>query len=362
MVRRALAGLVLWGAAPTSALAQMELTWDGPAECPRRDQVLGAVRDIVGDELYRATNLVAEGQIRTVEGGYRLELQITDNGHSQVRTLQARVCKDLVGATAVVLGLNVRRAASDPPGAASGPDSNPTAEPGATGTTGSEGAVGEGSPKQTPNADQPTSSSSQDRATQSNPGKVPKPGKEEAPDDAQPEADSSELLGLWFAVPSGAIRIGAFAQPAWMAGGGLGIDLGDWRIGVNANYQWPQDVVGSLPDVGAQVRRYSGEVTTERLWRGDVASAAFGVFIGADYISASGKGQDLDPTDASLVIGLAGPAVSLRWHFAEWGALCLAARGELPLSRPRLVVSSLGDVAQLGPIQGRFTLATEWGF
>src|SRR5690606_24999997 len=99
MTRRKSAGAIrsialaalLWG---TCAHAQWQLTWNAPADCPRREVVMDAMRDIVGEAIFQATSLEADGRTLEADGGYRLDLRIAKDDGPCVRYLNAKACHD----------------------------------------------------------------------------------------------------------------------------------------------------------------------------------------------------------------------------------------------------------------------------
>lgn len=338
-----------WGAltllvAPVLWAQPQVLTWEAPADCPTQEDVLAAVQEITGPEVYGRTTLHAAGRIRQVNGSFRLEIGVEGEHGVHERTIEAKVCGDLLGAAAVVLGLNLKRQAdAAPDSAAPGPDE--------TGTPTTDAPAA----KET---DSPTTAGPAASSGTSNPN-VPPPSVDDMPrvDDVASENN------MWIAVPQVHVSVGSLPAPSVQWSAGVGWRSPDWLVWLSGRYQPAQTVESrSAPGVGAEVSRVAAEVGLARGFRGEHFEWAPGVLLGMDYLMVSGAGEDIEAADASSMYPFVVASVSLRWLIARWFSVAAQIGAELPLSRPRLMVDELGEVGQLGPVSGRLSVGSEWNF
>lgn len=333
--------------APAHAQSRWDVTWDAPEGCPQREQVLAAVYDIVGEQIYRSTSLQARGDIRETGDKYRLTLRIDKDGGEQTRTLDAKACKDLLGASAVVLGLHLQRVAAEVP-----------AEPTPTEDAGGDG----GEAPSEPDA-QGAASSQPDGATA--PPVEPQTQTDTTPPESADDTRSSEprTRYLWLALPRAALVIGSLPKPAATAGLAVGWRQEEWRMWVSGSYQWPQSIAADDPSgVAAVVDRYALELGVSHSWRNDHFEAAPGLLAGVDYLVARGTGAGVTAARASDPAVFVGIGFVFRWLANDWFSVALGAAGEVPLSRPSLQVQSLGEIGQISPAHVRVSLGTEWNF
>lgn len=345
-------GLIAWLPGNPAAAAP-QLTWQAPSDCPQGPAVLALVRDIVGEEVWGTTTLRAWGTITETPTGYRLELRTESGDESHVRTLDARACGDLLGASAVVLGLNLKGEA-----AAGGVDGASDSGSNTQGDSGGRGAAA-ASGDSTTGAD-----SNNDRSGQ---GEAPKNadaanGRESAAD-SDDESPAAVRDSFWIGLPLVAVGIGSLPEPTWSGGLLVGSWFSDWSAWLAARYQLPQTLQSTSSDqVGAQVNRYGGELALSRHFR--AGPMEFGPFVGfgVDYLTARGTGVDVVSARSGSFVSSAAVGFVARLSVANWVSLSGTLCGEVALARPRFVVDALGEVGQLGPFQGRFGLATEWKF
>lgn len=345
MPRRKSAGLMLCSALAlaswdASAQAQWKLTWEAPVDCPRREDVLAAMRDIVGEAIFRATSLEADGRIRKVEEGYRLELSIANEDGPRVRSVDAKVCHDLLGASAVVLGLHVKRLAAQ---SESGAD-NANDERADSASAGEQGL--EPSPTSAPAA--------------------PETDPETTPSN---EATNAEFASTqrerrwWLALPQGSVVVGSLPDVAWVGGAAVGWRSDAWRVWVTGRYQFPQTVAAdAVPNVGVMVDKYSVELGVSHSWSNPWADVALGLSGGLDYVVAGGIGDDVAPSRARGAAAYVGGGLTFRWLVTDWLSLAAGAVGEVPLTRPSFEVASLGAIGRFNPVHLRISLGPEWNF
>lgn len=121
-----LAGLLLsLVAAPRTANT---ITWEAPRGCPDRASLQRTITRRLGRKLV-AGELGLVGRIVASAGTprFQLRLELTVDGHTQVRTLTDETCRPLADATALLVTLTVPPASSTPPTPAT--DTTPPADP-----------------------------------------------------------------------------------------------------------------------------------------------------------------------------------------------------------------------------------------
>lgn len=303
--------------------------------------MLLAVRDIVGEEIYSSTTLDASGEItRETSGKFRLTLRITKDGGEQVRTLDATACEDLLGASAVVLGLHLKKEAAELAKAEevgstadseSGASQDQTATPSTTGAT-------------APN-DEPPQNQPQDP--------------DEEPADRSPQP---RTRNFWVGARGGLVT-GSLPQSDWTYGLTVGLRSHGWRLWVAGRYQTPQRIVSNdVPNAGAVSDKYSAELGVSHGFGEGILEFSPGVFAGVDHLVASGDGEHVTSSRAMTNYPFIGAELTLRCLPTDWIALALGAAGEVPLSRPSLQIQSLGEVARINPVHLRVSLSLEWNF
>lgn len=331
-----------WGA---TAVAQPHwtLTWDAPEDCPQRDEVLVAVRDIVGQQIFEASAIEADGKIREVSGKFRLELRVIRDGVSQQRTVDAKACQDLLGASAVVLGLQLKQnAARDDSTAPVGDSGQPDRLDAANGSVITE--------SQAPTKREPPK------------GPTAKTSSESTPSASRVEqSPASHSRSLWLGLPQAGVVVGSLPEPAWTGGVALGWVPDRWRMWVSGRYQLPQ-TIDAADGVAAVVDKYTVEVGVSHGWRAQAFDVAPGLFAGVDYLVARSSGENVTATRAYQPFVFLGGNLTLRWLASDVLSLALGAAGEVPLSRPSLRVQSLGEIAQISAVHLRASLGLEWNF
>lgn len=339
-------GVVLAFARPVQAQNQV-LTWDAPEGCPEREEVLAKVREIAGDEVFAKTTLHASGRIRQVDGEFRLELEVEGEAGAHERTINAKVCRDLLGASAVVLGLNLRRLADASEG---------SADDGAANDEGTTGVANEATATTTSPADSGSTPAS-------TPAVEKRPPARPSPVDDSRTNDTPGVTNMWLALPQVQLSIGALPDPSLHWAAGFGYRTPDWRVSLTGRYQPGQFVTSDVaPNVGATVSRVALELQLARAFRYGSLEWAPGVTVSADYLMAQGEGEDIVASTATVAYPVVGVGVSLRWFVASWFSLAVNVGGEVPLARPTLTVDALGNVGQMGQVSGRLSLGLEWNF
>lgn len=349
------------------ATAVPKLIWKAPTECPQQAAVMALVRDIVGEEVWGKAHFNAEGSIHENDGSFHLELRMHDESGDQVRSLDAKVCQDLLGASAVVLGLNLRRSAgadvtSEGPGAAPTTATGaPTSEaPSSSSTSNAAETASESAADGIKTVGQETSDASK---ASSSPN--PKPASVPAvqPDHELESKAAHRGYEFFVVLPQVGLGFGAFAEPVWTGAAAFGVHYSGLRIGVGGRYQLPVLLSPDWPpEVSVAVTRYAAELTVGWEWRTGVLGVGPLVFVGLDYLSVRGSGDDVVGATAKSAFATPGAGLSLRLAFADWASLFGTVAGEVPLARPRFIIDGIGDVGRLGAVGLRLGVGSEWKF
>lgn len=288
------------------------LTWRAPANCPQRDEVLIAVRDIVGAKIFETSSLLADGEIHETSDRFRLTLRITKGDAQEQRTVHAKDCHDLLGASAIVLGVHLKRVA----------------------------------------ATRTAASTEAERAE--------KPATSDAPANLSPPR---KVRRFWMTLPQAGIVVGSLPKPARTTGISVGWSRDEWRMWVSGRYQLPQTIAASaVPGVAAVVDKYTAEAGVSHSWRIRTLDVAPGIITGVDYLAARSRGEDVTAAHAQQAFAFLGGGMVLRWLVSDWLSVAAGVVGEVPLSRPSLRVQSLGEIAQISPVHLRASLGLEWNF
>jgi hypothetical protein len=327
-----------WSANST-AQNRWQLSWDAPEGCPQKESVLLAVRDIVGEDIFASTTLDASGLItRETSGKFRLALRIIKDGGEQLRTLDATACEDLLGASAVVLGLHLKKEAAELAKAEEVDPKSPTSNDASRDRAAAEA----NSAATAPNAEPPQN-------------QLPNP--EPADRSSQPRTRN-----FWIG-PRGGLVTGSLPKSDWTYGLTVGLRSDVWRLWVAGRYQTPQQVPSSAaPNVGAVSDKYSAEVGVSPRIGGELFEFSPGIFAGVDHVVARGDGEHVTSSRATTNYPFIGAELTLRALVTDWIAVPLSAAGEVPLSRPSLQIQSLGEVARINPVHLRVSLGLEWNF
>jgi hypothetical protein len=333
--RSACALALLFSVLPRSAAAQapsselpIELTWQAPSECPQRDAVLARARALLGAKAPTASFVRAEGEIQATGDGFELELAI-DEGRGGERKVWARQCDELGSAAAIALVLLLTSNASE--GQRSGDASqSPDAE-------------------QAPAATPPTA-----QVKQQPPAQVD--------ESRPPSASGPRTWRLLAAAPQLAIGFGPLPKPTIGLGVGVGVEGNGWSLRLLGQWYSAQAVEAPVPNYGANVKR-----ATAGLWGcWDVRHGAWGLSPCAQFavvhLRATGYGPFLRPATQSETSAAVGVGAIGRVQVLHWLALMVGVGAQLELSRPIILLRTVGTVRQLAPMSGIVQLGPEWIF
>lgn len=337
--------------------------------------MLALVRDIVGEEVWSKAHFNAEGSIQETEGSFHLELRMHDESGDQVRSLDAKVCQDLLGASAVVLGLNLRRSAEAEPTAANS-DAAPTSatsEP-PSGTQTTDGQVSNPPSSTSPNtSEQPASGDK--TVGQGTPGagkSVLSPSSvappKALPSDRQPDNEPEPTAAprsyeFFIVLPQVGLGLGALPEPTWTGSVALGVYYSGFRIGIGGRYQLPVHLSPDWPpEVSVAIERYTAELSLGWEWQAGAVGVGPVAFVGLDYLTVRGSGDDVVGATAKSAFATPGAGLVFRLAPRDWASLFGTVAGEVPMARPRFVIDGIGEVGRLGPVGLRLGVGGEWKF
>jgi hypothetical protein len=323
-------------AAAPAARAEVDLKWDAPLGCPQRDDVLNRIGALVGSSLDKTGGLSVEGTIERASGRYSLTLLVRDGREVRTRVIASDSCADLAGAAAVtlalLLGIEVH-----------------SAEPPADG-----GTIG------------PTTSNDDSNKARDGGGnqKRDEPAAQGAATTKKPKApeESSPGWNLLLRAPAFSADFGPMSKPTLGVGLGVGVRYDSWRFLLDGRISRGQTV--SAPElgdgVGAELERFTGEVTACRGWRLPPFELGPCVGLAVEHVSARGTGAGVSPESQRATWPALRAGAVTHWHTLDSLAFFTSVTGYVELSRPRLVIEGLGEIGQFPPLAAGFLLGAEW--
>lgn len=346
--------------APTPGAEAVELTWEAPPNCPQRAAVQQRIRALAGPALRGAEPLRANGRIVFVNRRYRLTLSVREKGQLRERTIQSTACADLAGAAAVALGLLLRqRSVSEPPGPV------PEATPSAPATNPSESASRPNPDVAPPAVAPPAQEAPVSQIVPPSSTSVSPPS---APDDLAPARvpdESSTAERSWKVLvraPVVSLDLGPLPKPGFAVGGALGVRWDAWSVTAGGRLISTQTWLRPDSDVGAEVGRWQAEAAVCRGWRMGRTELSPCLFAGVDRIGARGTGPDVTSQSQHSFAFVLGAAGAFRLHLSDNIAIFAGASLGFETARPRLVISGLGEVGHVGPVQLSVGFGPEWTF
>ena len=310
---------------PRSVAAQslpIELTWRAPPECPRQDAVLSRARALLGAKALKVGSVHADGAIEKRDDGFELTLLIDEGGKGGERKVWARQCDELSGAAAIALVLLLTSGDTVTDGASSGGDE--------------------------PQPDKPALP----------PTLPPPPG---AGDGSKPRR-SSRSWHLLAAAPQLAVGIGPLPKPVLGLGVGVGLQAEAWSVRLLGQWFSTQAVAAPVAPYGADVSR-----ATAGLWGcWDLHHAEWSLSpcleASIARVRVSGYGPFLlAQTQRETSFAFGGGAIG-RLQPLSWLALMVGAGVQVELTRPVILLGTIGTVRQLAPVSAIVQLGPEWIF
>jgi hypothetical protein len=298
-------------ALPARSTAQpsdlVELTWNAPSTCPAADDVRARIRALAGTASPTGAPLRATAKItRRTGGNFYLELVVTMDGLVGERSLEARACDDLAGATAVNIALLLKDAQLR---AASFESPNDNAKAG---------------PVSLPVAAEPP----------------PVRAILQAP------------LLAWSLGPMPSPSIGVSLA------GGVAID--PWILVAKATLWLPHTLDSERAETGATIDRLGVGLHVCRAFPFGPFGLAPCASLALEQLWARGVGPYVRSEDARATGLAVGLGIQARYRLAGWLNLLGGAELKLQAARPRLSIEGVGSFAQLGMLAGELTLGAEW--
>jgi hypothetical protein len=330
------------------ARAEMTLEWEAPPSCPQRGEVLDRIRALAGSSVEKTDGLSVEGSIERAGNRYSLKLLVRDGREVRKRVITSESCADLAGAAAVTLALLL---GIDVSSEGLTEDGSPQTEttPGAAGTT----TDGQNKP-----SDQRTDQGGK-RANQRL-AESTRETRSETPD-ASP---SGRRWAVVLRAPAATADLGPLPHPALGLGLGVGVRYGSWRAVLSGHVSQKQTVNAPEPNdtSGAELERLTAELSGCYGFRSRDVEIAPCLALALEHVTARGFGEGVAPQSARAAWPALGAGVAAHWYPAKFLAIFVTFTGYVELSRPRLVIEGLGDVAELEPAAAGAAVGAEWTF
>jgi hypothetical protein len=309
---------LLHGRAALAAPVPVELRWQAPRECPQQDAVLARIRNLLGATVPNGPPIRAEGAIELRDGAFELRLVTEQEGRRGERQVRSAQCEDLAGVAAVALTLLLTSDGGDEPDAASSTAVAPSSTP------------------------------------------VAPPPSAPAPDEPAPSDEPREVRVL-LSAPELALGFGPLPKPTFGVAGGLGLEGPWWSLRLLGEWSKSQRIPSVVEGYGASVQRLSAG-----LWactvHGRRVSVSPCLRFSASRLSATGYGPNLLPASQTETGWGAGAGLIGRAHLTDWLALMVGVGGQVELSRPVILLGTIGRVRQLGPASATLLIGPEWIF
>lgn len=353
--------------APALAEPQLELSWSAPPNCPQEAAVRQKLRAIWGEAQPKTQRLRAEGRIVRVGRHFRLTLALLDAGADRSRSIDADSCADLAGAAAVTLGLLLREDAAQSASARSANETAAATDKPAD-STARDAAARDADSRERASNDRAAAAASDRQATAANNAQPPASiaARDEAARKAVSRRETASRTREWrilLRAPEIVLEWPLSEKPAFGGGGGAGLRVGAWRVGVTGRMflnqtLWSKD----FPDAGVRIHRSLFELWTCRGIGSGQFELAPCLTLGLDVSESRGVGADVNGRSVRGVSLVVGAAVAGRWYLSDWLALAATLGLDIETSRPRLVIRGLGQVDQRGPLVIAAALGPEWIF
>jgi hypothetical protein len=311
---------------PRSVAAQslpIELSWRAPPECPQQEVVLARAKSLLGAKALKVGSVHADGTIEKRDDGFELTLLIDEGGKGGERKVWARQCDELSGAAAIALVLLLT-----------------SGDRAADGTVPSGGDGQPGKPALPP--------------------KLPPPPPEQG--DGSNLASASRSWHLLLALPQAAIGIGPLPKPVVGLGVGFGFQGRAWSVRLLGQWFSTQAVAAPVEPYGADVKRAAAGLWG--CWDFHRADWSFSPCLQASaaHLRASGYGPFLlSQTQRNTSFAVGGGAIG-RLQPLSWLAFMVGVGAQMELTRPLIVLGTIGNVRQLAPVSAIVQVGPEWIF
>lgn len=339
---------------PRSAAAQtlpIDLTWQAPPECPTREAVLSRARSLLGTKATKVDKVRADGTIRKRDERYELTLLINESGQIGERRVWARQCDELSGAAAISLVL-LLTSGHNHAGSSGARPSGDGARPSGDGA----GPSGDGAGP-SGDAGSPTTPPAGPQTDPKPPATTPPP-----PSDSPHANDSDRGWRLLASAPLLAVGIGPLPKPSIGLGAGIGVQGRAWSVRLVGQWYASQAVAAPVEPYGADVKRLAAGLWG--CWDLQRSGWSFSPCLRGSitHLSATGHGPFLLPaTQTETWFGVGVGAIG-RLQVLDSLALTVSAGVQVELSRPVILLKTLGMVRQLAPLSAIVQLGPEWIF
>jgi hypothetical protein len=339
------------------ARAELNLRWDAPPNCPRRDEVLDRIRALTASSLDNFEGLSAEGRIVRTNGRFSLTLSVRDGHQHRKRIITSDSCADLAGAAAIALALLLGVDTSAADTGAHKDARDPTAPHDGKPDQGDRNTQATGQAR----VEQQSERAAKDRDNRS---EEPERGRVSADGPATPGRSPARRWNVLIRAPILAADLGPLPDPSVGVGLGAGIGYESWRFLVAGHLYRGQAVSAMDPGAafaaGADLERVTAHLAICRGWRSDQFEIAPCIGLTVEHVTASGFGQGVSPETQSALWAAPSAGAALHWYALKSLALFVGANVDFELSRPRIVIEGLGEVRQLGPVSARAMAGMEW--
>ena len=338
--------LVTATAADARAERPVVLRWSAPAECPSAEEVLDEVDRLLGPREGAQKPLdVAATVTLSEKGRYRVRMEIPGEDGILAREVEAKSCKALGGATALILAMTIDPAAvlMAKPASPAAPEPEPLPPP---------------NPQPQP-PPQPLPNPQPQPLPPPNPQPPPQPLPQPPP---LPPPLSPPRPG--FAILLRALAdVGTLPAPSFALGGAIAVLPGRFRFELGASY-FPKRAgrFAALSSAGGDVDVFLGHVAacmaahaSERLTLSACAGLELGRVHGASFgVSSPGEGT------APLLVLDAGGRLATR--LAKHASFVVGLDAGGALLRPELTVTGLGALYTPAPVVIRLSAGLEAHF
>jgi hypothetical protein len=354
-----------------SRATDFRLQWGAPPGCPERAQVEAEIGRLLQQSPGGArAPLDVLGVITRVEGGFRLQLELSRDGSTSAREVRGATCEALADTAALVVALAV-----DPEAMSRSSSPGPAPRPVAPTTPAGPGATRPSVPPA--NKPQPAARAGAPAPVRARTGQQTQPGRPatdatdatDAPDapDATDATDASDVR-RW-RVSAGLVGdLGTMQDLAGAVEIGAGVVVGPARLDAAFAFWFPQSAEAEADS------RYGGTLGLEA---GALAACALlppiARAVGPRFevglpclafelgrMHADGENVSDPGAGADLWAAVRGGAAA-AWALEPWLRLRLRLEAALPVVRPKFVLRGVGTVHEPG-VAGRATLGADVAF
>jgi hypothetical protein len=142
----------------------------------------------------------------------------------------------------------------------------------------------------------------------------------------------------------------------------VGLEGGFWSLRLLGQWFATQAVAAPVQPYGADVKRLAAALWG--CWDLHHGAWTFSPCLEASvtHLQATGYGPFLRPaTQSEASFGAGGGAIG-RLQASRWMSLLVSAGVQVELTRPRIVLGTIGTVRQLAPVSATVQLGPEWIF